>query len=312
MEDQLLDEKLVVPWDEQFYDASTNSYHYTDEDLKAAGIEQDDNHEHDENGECILGDDTLANRINGFKQSYVKGRAVLEGVNENEDWFLSPDEAGMYSTHYYCGANSHGINYWTSKQGNVSLSWTYNFPNITDYGAIYGWQHRPEYYSAAKAAENALLPSKGGWGQYATIYLDPGEQLRVGLYRQEGNSNTHVDINRSWQTYNGSPITYSGDSITAWQYYYGHLSSKCLGIWRGPTNQLILTAILTGQCEFLGVFVLLMVLELGLIIHILGKLQRGVVLQDLLIIAKFTVGKSELSVMRLKGLLLLTIMTALP
>ena len=220
LEAQLNDEKLVVPWDEQFYDASTNSIHYTDEDMKAVGV-ADEAHEHNEDGECVLGDDTLADRINGFRMSYAKGETVLEGLDENADWFISPDEVSEYlswNTWVYCGPTSHGVQFWTNKQGYINLSWSYNFPTVAGYGAYNGIYNNLGYNDPTKLAEFNLLPSKGGWGQYATITLEPGEIFAVGAARY----NDHHDWVRSWATTAGLISRYSGDSVSDRAYYWGY------------------------------------------------------------------------------------------
>ncbi|MCM1233094.1 MAG: hypothetical protein NC489_23470, partial [Ruminococcus flavefaciens] len=186
--------------------------------MTGAELEEEYEHEHDENGECILSDDELSNRITNFKKAYIKGDVVLDSSAENEDWFVSPDEAESYATTYFCGANTHQRVKLTSNiRGDITSSvvWTYSFPQVAAYGARYG-ANNTTTWNAAKAVEYNTYPSDGGWGQYTTLTLEPGEIITMGGMRY----NAHYYWHGGGFTTGPAPIVYSGNSVDDNTYRY--------------------------------------------------------------------------------------------
>ena len=200
----------IAQLEDEYYSellASPESDGYTlDEDALALeeDAEHEHNHEHDENGNCIFSDDNLSDRVANFKNSYANGEVKLDADAEDEDWFLSPDEAGSYISIIYHGwQRDYPTQFISSTRGALSLSWTYNFPSVAGWGDVY--QSASFVFNQTRQDQFNLRPSQGGCGQYTTITLDPGEMFTFQTYcaRVDAWYSQYTQSDAHWYSQNG-------------------------------------------------------------------------------------------------------------
>ena len=177
----------------------------------------------------------LGTKIADYKFDYIEGKVQLEDEDEQEDWFLDPDEASGYATYYYCGgyACRRLSSITSNRRGNISVSWQYHTTNNYNWGDYYNcdaYAGSTGVYDPVKNTQHYMRPSEGGWGMYTTVTLDPGETLKLtGTFYCGHGSWSTTSTNHAWaeNRFTDSSATSSygiidGDAPTGSYYMLGN------------------------------------------------------------------------------------------